>query len=177
MQPRLAGILLVVFVAGCAAVPRGLPSKFYSYWRPGSDSTGLNGTSTSYFVELFSKRGPHGEFHESSEKDFYHACLGDISAFHGFLRSNERGGIGAIGEGWDVEMAILILKYGDDKLYGALRTEKAEFRESVGVALEAYLKPEDRALYPKTRTLYRYRYRPNQALERTTDRREKKLRC
>lgn len=171
MRSRVVGILLLlVSTAECASVPPGLPSQFYSYWRPGRESTGLNGTSTDYFVQLFSKRGPHGDFHDSSEKNFYQACLGDISAFHRFLRSKDRGGIGAIGEGWDVDMAVVILKYGDERLYDALRTEKSDLKESVGVALEAYLKPGDRELYPKTRTLYRYRHRPNQALHPTAGR-------
>jgi hypothetical protein len=61
-------------------------------------------------------------------------------------------------------MAVLVLKYGDEKLAEALRTEKQDVRDSVGVVIERLLKPEDRTLYPKTRSLYKYRYRPKQAL-------------
>jgi hypothetical protein len=116
------------------------------------------GTPTKYYVELFSKRGPRGEFYPPPDRDFYEACLGDLAALRRFLHSEDRHGMGASGEGWDADMVVLILKYGDDKLADVLRSEKKDVRESVGVALETQLKPEDRALYLKTRSLYKYRW-------------------
>ena len=147
-----------VVLSSCQATPNGLPAKFYSYWQRGSEGTGLEGTSTDYYVQLFSRRGPQRQFHDALDRDFYYACLGDVAAFRRFLHSPHRGGIAAIGEGWDATMAILVLKYGDNRLAEVLRSEKQDVRESVGVVIERQLKPEDRALYPKTRALYRYRF-------------------
>ncbi len=150
----------LVLLTSCAITPRGLPTKFYSYWERGVEGTGLMGTSTSYYVDLFSKRGPRGEFLKPPDKDFYYACLGDVAAFRRFLHSEDRGGIAAIGEGWDASMAVLVLKYGDGKLAQTLRGEKQDVKESVAVVIERLLKPDDRALYPKTRALYKYRFNP-----------------
>ncbi|MFZ0917388.1 MAG: hypothetical protein WAN04_10880 [Candidatus Udaeobacter sp.] len=134
----------------------GLPSQFYSYWQ--YDGVGPMGAPTEYYIELFAKRGPSGNFYRSPDKDFYYACLGDVTAFRRFLHSEDRNGMGAPGEGWDADMVILILKYGDDRLADVLRSEKKAVRESVGIVLETQLKPEDRAVYPKTRSLYTYRW-------------------
>lgn len=88
----------------------------------------------------------------------YYACHGDVAALRRFLHSRDRENAGAFSEGWDADMVILILKYGDDSLAGVLRTEDTQTSEAVGVALETQLKPEDLLLYPQTRKLYRYRY-------------------
>jgi hypothetical protein len=171
MNAQAAAILAsALILSSCQATPTGLPPKFYLYWTRGSEGTGLEGTSTEYYVQLFSWRGPRGQFHSALDRDFYYACVGDVGALRRFLHSPDRGGIAAVGEGWDATMAILVLKYGDERLSEVLRSEKHDVRESVGVVIERQLKPEDVALYPKTRALYKYRFRPNQALERTADR-------
>jgi hypothetical protein len=156
MRSRVALIVVATVVDGCAPIPPGLPPKFYSYWQ--RDGVGPMGTPAQYYVELFAKRGPRGNFYPPPDKDFYYACLGDVDAFRGFLHSEDRNGTGAPGEGWDADMVILILKYGDERLANLLRSEKKAVRESVGIVPETHLKPEDRALYPKTRSLYSYRW-------------------
>src|SRR5436309_14640020 len=93
MRPFVAAAFVAV-LASCQTTPRELPPKFYTYWQPGSEGTGLEGTSTSYYVELFSRRGPREQFNDALDRDFYYACLGDTRAFRRFLHSKERGGIG-----------------------------------------------------------------------------------
>ena len=161
-----AAIASVGAFSSCQTTPRGLPAKFYSYWQSESEGTGLEGTSTDYYVQLFSHRGPKGQFHNAGDRDFYHACLGDVAALRRFLHSPDRGGIAAIGERWDATMAILVLKYGDNKLAEVLRSEKQDVKESLGVVIERQLKPEDRVLYPKTRALYSMAFKANQAKRR-----------
>ena len=157
----MRALLLIVttaLVSGCASTPPALPPKFFSYWQRERDGVGPMGTPTQYYLDLFGRRGPQRDFYPPSDKAFYDACLGDVAAFRRFLRSEDRNGMGASGEGWDADMVVLILKYGDDKLAEVLHFEKKAVRESVGVALETQLKPEDRTLYPKTRRLYTYRW-------------------
>jgi hypothetical protein len=158
MRSRVVLFVAAALVSGCASTPRALPPKFFSYWQREPDGVGPMGTPTNYYIELFVTRGPRGDFYRPPDKDFYYACLGDVGAFRRFLRSEDREGMGAFGEGWDADMVVLILKYGDDKLAEVLHSEKKAVREAVGVALETQLKPEDRARYPKTRSLYKYRW-------------------
>jgi hypothetical protein len=154
----LATAVTAALLVGCASTPSNLPPSFLSYWQRGNNGVGVAGVPTSYYVKLFSERGLCGDLHPGSEKDFYHACLGDPVAFHRFLHSPDGSVLGAPGEWWTADMVVLILRYGDAGLYGLLLKEKQPARESVGIVLESQLKKEDIARYRKTRTLYKYRF-------------------
>ena len=130
------------------------------------------GTPTDYYTELFSERGPKGAFYDVMDRDFYFAACGDVSALHRFLNSPNRLAEGAPGEGWDADMVILALKYGDTRLYAALQLEPQSVRDSVGATIEQQLKRQDLEAFIKTRTLYKFRRQPNrlaQALQPTRD--------
>jgi hypothetical protein len=107
------------------------------------------------------------------DRDFYDAARGDLSALHRFLHNPYRDAEGEFGEIWVADMVVLALVYGDAGLYSALQSEPRNVREAVGITIEEEM-PQDRASFVHARTLYKFRKAPspNQALERTADRRE-----
>jgi hypothetical protein len=163
---RFLFVAAIVALSACASEPNIPTTRFYAYWQRAPDGAGSMGTPTKYYRELFGRRGPKGEFYSSTDKDFYHAALGDVSALHRFFHSPYRDENDSEGEGWVADMVVLALIYRDEELHSALVNEPAHVREAVGSVIEQELFDEDKALFQRTRTLYKFRKlkRPNQAM-------------
>ena len=108
---------------------------------------------TSSYEELFAKRGPQQKFFDATDRDFYHAARGDVSALHRFLHSPKADAWGAPGEEWIADMVVLALVYRDEGLYSTLRREPRFVCEGVGIAIESIML-KDRDSFVRTRTLY-----------------------
>ena len=165
----LSSLIAVAILTGCATAPSGLPARFYSYWQPTSDGTGVMGIPTRYYRELFMSRGPAGKFFDDTERHFYYAASGDRAALHDFMHSPLRDQDGSGGEGWVGDMVVLALAYGDDRLAPALSAEDAKTKAEVCTVVRVMLFPGDRAAFQKTLSLCGTN-RPNQAMQRTADR-------
>ena len=105
------------------------------------------GVHTAYYTKLFSERGPKQSFYNPTEANFYFAVRGDVTALHSFLNLRDRDNDGAQGEGWDADMVILALVYGDSGLYSALQTEPPAVRESAGMTIEQLMKEKNREAF------------------------------
>jgi hypothetical protein len=150
-------ITAIVALSACASESNIPTSRFYEYWQRTPDGAGCMGIPTKYYRELFGSRGPKGEFYDSTDKDFYYAALGDVSALHRFFHSPYRDENDSAGEAWVADMVVLALIYHDEGLHFALVKEPTSVREAVGGVIEQGLFDKDKALFQKTRTLYKFR--------------------
>lgn len=89
----------------------------------------------------------------------YFAFHGDADAFHAFLNHSDRDGAGEFSESWTYECLLLLLRWGDDRFSDLLARENRKTREVVGMAIDPQILWAKHD-FPKTRTLYSYRWVP-----------------
>jgi hypothetical protein len=169
MNPLRSTKATTTFVAACVITlllmwhSGASQSEFdtlYDYYFP-KESQDVRAHYRQYFDKLLFGPPP-AESDTKRESQLYYALRGDDAAFHAFLRNPDWAVEGAQGEECVYESILLLLRLGDDGFSELLGREAAKTREKVGYAIDPQIH-WDKHPFPKTRSLYSYRYtRPSQ---------------
>lgn len=149
-------ILISLWLSSCSTTTAEF-RQLYDYYFP---KHGPNVASSVYrksFDATVLK--PRNKFFSDQERQMYFAARGDPKAFHAFLHDPDREIEGAQGEEWSYECLFLLLRLGDDRFSALLGGEDRATRERAGAAIDYFIDWEKHQ-FPKTRALYKFRYKP-----------------
>src|SRR5436190_10694197 len=155
-QLATGGTMLLLLTAATASQSNF--NSLYDHYFP-KESQDVRATYRRYFDKLLSGPPP-SESDTKRATQVYHALRGDDAAFHAFLHNPDWTVQGAQGEECVYEAVLLLLRLGDDRLSQLLAREDAETRRKVGFAIDPQI-DWDKHPFPKTRSLYSYRYVPS----------------
>jgi len=148
--------VLCFFCASAFGIGSVAPESFrelYDHYFPKNDQY-QNGEYRNWFDATLSAPPPQSN---KDRHQFYRAFYGNLEAFHVFANHSDRKGEGEFTLTWNKECLVLLLKLGDEGFANLLARENKATRELVGAAIEQQV-DWTKHDFPKTRSLYSYRY-------------------
>jgi hypothetical protein len=129
--------------------------RLYDHYFP-RDSEYPQTIQRRYFDRVLFKPPPK-RFDDDRTRHLYGAFHGNAAAAHRFLQSSDRDISGEPGMSWVYDCVLLLIRLGDTRFSELLAREDAKTRTSVGQAIDPLIHWEQHS-FPKTRSLYSYRY-------------------
>jgi len=147
---KLTKLLTLTILCACVTALSGEGDfrKLYTYY--------FSPQHRQIYDKILFSSVPPSQYGPQARK-LYFAFRGDSSAFHEFVHDPDRNASGEGGLVWVYDCVILLLRYGDDRFSELLAREDPKTREAVGIAIDTQI-DWTKHHFPKTRTLYKYRY-------------------